>query len=130
MPYRALPHIMSQDDAPDKVASKILDKFAPAAKEIISEIKSDRVDQSSLASEEDIQSLKTYLKGIKPPAEITFQKIHEETGVDIKRMTNGLLKLITDGSVIGFINDKSTPDPSDDILILRQEHVVIDEEDI
>jgi len=122
--------MMSPEENAAKEAEDILKKFAPAAKEIISELKADNLDKNLVATEEEIIALEKYVRSKTPPVEITFKELKEHTGVEFSHITNGLLTLITSGKIIGFINDRLTPDPSDDILILRENRIVIEDDEI
>ncbi|RMG30149.1 MAG: hypothetical protein D6732_16625 [Methanobacteriota archaeon] len=56
--------------------------------------------------------------------QIPFSVIAEELEMDFETINECLLHLIMKREIIGFINDLETEDKSDDILILRDQHLI------
>lgn len=56
--------------------------------------------------------------------QIPFSAIAKELDMDFETINDCLLHLIMKKELIGFINDLETEDKSDDILILRDQHLI------
>ncbi len=56
--------------------------------------------------------------------EIPFDVMSKSLEMDFETLNKCLLTLILEKEIIGFINDKQTSDKSDDILILRDQHLI------
>ncbi len=74
----------------------------------------------------DLEELLNYIKNNRKRFndEIPFSAIAKDLNFDFEEITTGILQLILTKEIIGFINDKETEDKSDDILILRDQHLV------
>ncbi len=56
--------------------------------------------------------------------QIPFSVMAEDLDMDYETLNDCLLHLILKRELIGFINDQETEDKSDDILILRDQHLI------
>ena len=99
-------------------------------KDIIKSIKNDITpEQMELDKEMILAASETLLNLIptltdKYPEGIPYTKFYADTDYSYDLIQVAVLHLIMTKKILGFINDRSTSDLSDDILILREKRII------
>lgn len=101
-----------------------------SGKDIIKSVKDTEVNSQKEEDKEKILLASDKLMELLPELsakygnEIPYTTIHEETGFSFELIQIAVMHLIMTQSILGFINDKSTSDLSDDILIIRDKRIL------
>lgn len=101
-------------------------------KEIIKSIKNESSeDQKDEDKELILSASETILKFLASskdhfPDGIPYTVLHEETNYSYDLIQIAVMHLIMTKKIFGFINDRSTSDLTDDILILREKRIIDD----
>lgn len=92
--------------------------------EVLDSGKSESDADQSLRKRNDIILNLIYELKVELNNEIPLIKIHEKSGYDLSDIQQSLMQLLMEKKFLGFINDQSTPDLSDDILIVREKRIL------
>jgi hypothetical protein len=108
-----------------------LSKEDEDSKKMIESIKTQDDDQKEIEKQKILSASDTILNLISSisdeyPDGIPYTLIHDKTGISYDLIQVAVMHLIMTKAILGFINDKSTSDLSDDILILRQKRIIDD----
>ena len=101
-----------------------------SGKEIIKSIKKESTEDQKDVDKELILSASKAILNLIPslnnntPDGILYTTLHKETGYSYDLIQVAVMHLIMTKKIIGFINDRSTSDLSDDILILREKRII------
>ncbi|MCE7734593.1 MAG: hypothetical protein GPJ54_06940 [Candidatus Heimdallarchaeota archaeon] len=99
-------------------------------KEIIKSIKNENTDDQTKENKEMILSASEAILNSLPslsekyPDGIPYTVLHEGTNYSYDLIQVAVMHLIMTKKIYGFINDRSTSDLTDDILILREKRII------
>ncbi|MHA2029727.1 MAG: hypothetical protein ACW99A_13705 [Candidatus Kariarchaeaceae archaeon] len=102
-----------------------------SSKKIIESIQNQSKEQKEIEKQKILVASETVLNLISSvsdehPDGIPYTLIHDKTGLSYDLIQVAVMHLIMTKAVLGFINDNSTSDLSDDILILREKRIIDD----
>ncbi|OLS23947.1 MAG: hypothetical protein HeimC2_24620 [Candidatus Heimdallarchaeota archaeon LC_2] len=106
------------------------DKKDVSGKDIIKSVKDTEVASQKELDKEKIMEASDKLLQLLPELsakygnEVPYTTIKEETGYSFEMIQVAVMHLIMTQSILGFINDQSTSDLSDDILIIREKRIL------
>ena len=112
------------------IGGYLADEKDVSGKVIIKSVKGTESNSSKEVEKEKILDASNTLMELLPELlakygnEVPYTTLHEETGFDFELIQVAVMHLIMTQSILGFINDRSTSDLSDDILIIREKRIM------
>ncbi|MCH8907410.1 MAG: hypothetical protein IH840_10005 [Candidatus Heimdallarchaeota archaeon] len=107
----------------NKISRSMVDSIKKST-EVLDSGKSESDADQSLRERNDIILNLIYELKVELNNEIPLIKLHEKSGYDLSDIQESLMQLLMEKKFLGFINDQSTPDLSDDILIVREKRIL------
>jgi len=101
-----------------------------SGKDLLKSLKDKDRPEEKKIDQEKLKQVKEKIKSILPELktefknEIPFSAIHERTQIPFELIQVIVLDLLMNKDILGFINDKSTSELSDDILMIREKRII------
>lgn len=114
------------------MGSYLAKKDENSGKKIIMSInKENAEDQKEVDKQKILSASETILNFLpslseKHPDGIPYTILHEQTNYSYDLIQVAIMHLIMTKKIFGFINDRSTSDLTDDVLILREKRIIDD----